>query len=234
MDRHEIAEGLGHLLALDLQEAVVHPVVGHHRRAVGAAALRDLVLVVGEDEVDAAAVDVEHLAQRLLRHRRALDVPARAARRLDAAGDGHDGSPGFDGFHSTKSMAPSCRAPRRRARRPPSRRASGWRAGRSPASRPRRTARGPRRRRRARWRTSASISRTMSRFSARGCARSRAARRVGGSTPSAAMSSWNCRVVALGQLADRSISAARSLRRPRVDLVVDVGDVARIGDVLGP
>ena len=38
--------------------------------------LGDLVLVVREDQVDAAAVDVERLAQIAVRHRRALDVPA--------------------------------------------------------------------------------------------------------------------------------------------------------------
>ena len=38
--------------------------------------LGDLVLVVGEDEVGAAAVDVEVEAEDLLGHRRALDVPA--------------------------------------------------------------------------------------------------------------------------------------------------------------
>ena len=39
-------------------------------------ALRDLVLVVGKHQVGAAAVDVETLAQQCPRHRRALDVPA--------------------------------------------------------------------------------------------------------------------------------------------------------------
>ncbi len=43
---------------------------------MGADALRDLVLVVREDQVEAAAVDVEGLAQRVLAHRRAFDVPA--------------------------------------------------------------------------------------------------------------------------------------------------------------
>src|SRR4029077_15211412 len=42
--------------------------------------LGDLVLVVGEDQVGAAAVDVERLAEIAVRHRRALDVPAGAAR----------------------------------------------------------------------------------------------------------------------------------------------------------
>ena len=48
--------------------------------AAGRLGLGDLVLVVGEDEVDAAAVDREVGAELLLGHRRALDVPARAAR----------------------------------------------------------------------------------------------------------------------------------------------------------
>ena len=92
-----------HLLALDLQEAVVHPVSRHQLGVpMRAARLGDLVLVVREDEVDAAAVDVERLAEVAPRHRRALDVPARAGPMPQ--GDGHAGSPGFDGFHSTKSI----------------------------------------------------------------------------------------------------------------------------------
>ena len=42
--------------------------------------LRELVLVVWEDEIQAAAVDLEDGAERILGHHRALDVPARAAR----------------------------------------------------------------------------------------------------------------------------------------------------------
>src|SRR4051812_29164216 len=41
-------------------------------------ALRDLVLVVREDQVATAGVDVDLIAERLAHHRRALDVPARA------------------------------------------------------------------------------------------------------------------------------------------------------------
>src|SRR3954468_7249061 len=41
--------------------------------------LRELVLVVREDEVEPAAVDLERRPVDLLRHHRALDVPARAA-----------------------------------------------------------------------------------------------------------------------------------------------------------
>src|SRR5262249_10851478 len=43
-------------------------------------ALRDLVLVVREDQVLAAAMDVERLAEVFHGHRRALDVPARPPR----------------------------------------------------------------------------------------------------------------------------------------------------------
>jgi class 3 adenylate cyclase len=45
-------------------------------RALG---LRALVLVMWEDEIVAAAVDVESLAEDLERHRGALDVPTRPA-----------------------------------------------------------------------------------------------------------------------------------------------------------
>ncbi len=87
-DGHEVTLRLRHLRAFDLQEAVVHPEIRHHRRVKGAARLRDFVLVVRKHEIDAAAVDVERLAQVLPRHRRALDVPARPPGRCDAAGRG--------------------------------------------------------------------------------------------------------------------------------------------------
>src|SRR5262245_32570778 len=38
--------------------------------------LRDLILVMREDQVDAAAMDVKRLTEILHRHRRALEVPA--------------------------------------------------------------------------------------------------------------------------------------------------------------
>ena len=47
----------------------------------GALALRDLVLVMGEDQIHATGVDVDRRAvQQPQRHRGALDVPARPAR----------------------------------------------------------------------------------------------------------------------------------------------------------
>jgi hypothetical protein len=83
-DGEEVAEALRHLLAFDLQEAVVHPVIRHHGRLKGAARLGDLVLVMGKHQIDAAAVDVEGLAEVLPRHGGAFDVPARTPGRRDA------------------------------------------------------------------------------------------------------------------------------------------------------
>src|SRR5215831_17742096 len=62
VDSDEVAEALRHLLPLDLKEAVMHPDLRHDFGVMGAAGLRDLVLMMREDEVDAAAVDVEHVA----------------------------------------------------------------------------------------------------------------------------------------------------------------------------
>src|SRR6185437_3750693 len=49
----EVAERLAHLLAGDVEEAVVHPVLRHEGMTERRAALRYLVLVVRENEVDA-------------------------------------------------------------------------------------------------------------------------------------------------------------------------------------
>src|SRR3954449_2969754 len=83
VNRDEVAERFRHLLALDLQEAVMHPVVRHALPVEGAAGLRDLVLVMRKYEIDAAAMDVEVLAEMLPGHGRALDMPAGAPLRGD-------------------------------------------------------------------------------------------------------------------------------------------------------
>ena len=72
-----VAQRLAHLLALDGHPGVVDPVA--REAPAGAVGLGLLVLVVGETQVDAAAVDVEGLAQVAARHGRALQVPARPA-----------------------------------------------------------------------------------------------------------------------------------------------------------
>src|SRR5690349_3704033 len=76
---HNVAEALRHFLGAHVDEAVVHPEAGEGRAAMRAAALRDLILMVREDEVEAAAMDVDRLAEMRLDHRRAFDVPARAS-----------------------------------------------------------------------------------------------------------------------------------------------------------
>src|SRR6476620_104106 len=81
-DEQGVAERLAHLLAADGDPGVVQPVA--REPEPGRARLGLLVLVVREAQVDAAAVDVERLAQVLAGHRRALDVPARAARPVRA------------------------------------------------------------------------------------------------------------------------------------------------------
>ncbi len=73
----DVSDRLGHLLAGELDHPVVHPDRGE-LAAARRACLGGLVLVVGEDEVRPSAVDVEADAEDLLRHRRALDVPAGA------------------------------------------------------------------------------------------------------------------------------------------------------------
>ena len=83
----DVAQRLAHLGAAEVEHAVVQPPARKRRAAVGALALRDLVLVVRELQVDAARVDVDGGAEVRFGHRRAFDVPARAAtapRRLPA------------------------------------------------------------------------------------------------------------------------------------------------------
>jgi hypothetical protein len=80
-DGEEVAERLRHLLVVDLHEAVVQPITHEAGGAVGeqrAVALGDLVLVMRELQIGAAAVDVELPPEQVGRHRRALDMPARA------------------------------------------------------------------------------------------------------------------------------------------------------------
>ena len=77
--RVEVALGLGHLFPAHVQVLAVQPVL-HERLARGPLALGDLVLVVGEDQVSPAAVEVEAVAQVLHAHGGALEVPARPPR----------------------------------------------------------------------------------------------------------------------------------------------------------
>ena len=76
VQRDEVAKALAHLLPVDGNHVVVHPVF-YHGFALRCHGLCYLALVVGEDEVHAAAVDVEVAAEVLASHRRALAVPSR-------------------------------------------------------------------------------------------------------------------------------------------------------------
>ena len=76
MQLEDVAHGLRHLvLGAGEDHPVVHP-GARERHAARGLGLRDLVLVVGEDEVGAAAVDREVEPEQAFRHRRALDMPA--------------------------------------------------------------------------------------------------------------------------------------------------------------
>src|SRR4051794_39457973 len=77
-DREKIAEGLRHLLAFDLKEAIVHPHARERMTAMRPFALRDFVFMMRKDKIDSAAMNVEGLAQQSLAHRRAFDMPAGA------------------------------------------------------------------------------------------------------------------------------------------------------------
>ena len=76
--RVEIADALAHLATVHHQVRHVHPVVGKFP-VRAAAALRDLVFMMREDEVHAAAVQVKVLAEVFQNHGAALQVPAGAA-----------------------------------------------------------------------------------------------------------------------------------------------------------
>ena len=78
-DEHQVSQRLRHLGAVVADHPAVHP-VAHERLAGGGLALGQLALVVGEDQVAAAAVDVDSGAEQPHRHGAALDVPAGPAR----------------------------------------------------------------------------------------------------------------------------------------------------------
>src|SRR5690348_15673448 len=81
-DRYEVAETFRHLLAFDLQKPVMHPVVRHNIGVECTTRLRDFVLVMRKYKIDAAAMNIEGLAQMLPRHCGTFDVPPWAARCL--------------------------------------------------------------------------------------------------------------------------------------------------------
>ncbi len=175
-DQHRVAQRLRHLLAGGGDPRVVQPV--RRERLAGRARLGQLVLVVGEAEVDPAAVDVEGRTEVLRGHGGALDVPPRPAR---AVGRRPRRGLGLEGL---LPALPQCEVARvalppagRRPRPAPCRRSSAGSARRRTATSARRSRRRPtrpRRRRRARAPRGARSAR-----GSRGRARSQRARRSG-------------------------------------------------------
>ena len=78
VEGREVVQRLRHLLAADLDESVVHPVLGE--APTERDGLRPLVLVVGEGQVQTTAVQIEPVAQQVETHDHALGVPTGATR----------------------------------------------------------------------------------------------------------------------------------------------------------
>ena len=76
-ERDDVTERLRHLRRVQLEHPVVHP--DPSKWVVETPRLRKLVLVMREAQVASSTVDLEFVAEELLRHGRALDVPARPA-----------------------------------------------------------------------------------------------------------------------------------------------------------
>ena len=72
----EMAQALTHLLAVDGNHIVVHPVM-NHLVALRSHSLCNLALVVRENQIHAATMNIEVAAQVLASHRSTLAVPAR-------------------------------------------------------------------------------------------------------------------------------------------------------------
>ena len=96
MHEQHVAQRLGHLFVINGQEPVVHPVARKIGAVMSATTLRELILVMRKDQVLATSVNINRLAEVLLGHRRAFDVPAGPAlapRRIPARQFGRRGFP---------------------------------------------------------------------------------------------------------------------------------------------
>ena len=79
VNRNAVAKRFGHLLIVDIDESVVHP-IARQRLAAERFGLGALALVMGELQIVAASVNIQRVAQIFLGHGRAFDMPARAPR----------------------------------------------------------------------------------------------------------------------------------------------------------
>ena len=80
LDCEEVILRLRHFLVVDGDKAIVEPIARKFHVSVDAwIRLCDLILMMREDQITAAAVEVKRLTEILYGHRRALDVPARTS-----------------------------------------------------------------------------------------------------------------------------------------------------------
>ena len=80
LDREEVILGLGHLLIVDRNETIVQPVLGKAVIVTDAGLrLSNLILMMREDQITSATVEIKFLTKILERHGRALDMPARTS-----------------------------------------------------------------------------------------------------------------------------------------------------------
>ena len=74
-ERDEIAQRLAHLLPVDGNHVVVHPVF-HHRLVLTGHSLRDLTLMMWEYQVHASTMNVKFLTQILAAHGSTFTMPS--------------------------------------------------------------------------------------------------------------------------------------------------------------
>ena len=78
-DGEEIAQRLGHLFVVHTHKTVVHPDAGQGL-VIGAFGLRDFIFMVRKLQISTAAVNIKRFAEQLAGHGRALDMPAGTTR----------------------------------------------------------------------------------------------------------------------------------------------------------
>ena len=76
LQSNEVTQALTHLLTVDGNHIVVHPVV-NHLVTLRSHSLSDLALMVRENQIHAATVNIKVTAQVLTSHRSTFAVPAR-------------------------------------------------------------------------------------------------------------------------------------------------------------
>lgn len=74
----EIAQGFGHLHVINIQETVMHPVMCKFL-VISGFALGNFILVMREDQIFTAGMDINLFTKILLGHDRAFNMPARTA-----------------------------------------------------------------------------------------------------------------------------------------------------------